>query len=378
MRRLVVLLISALLLFGVQAQSFELDMEMPPKQKGDSAQQAPLKGNWMQQVIESGFHIHDPRINYPKFPKFCLKVYDWGNDTFNSYDTTYVVGTGKNWKFYLNSYNWSQSYGYIFDLSKNENVLIRSRMNADFGFSLNFMALSIGYMWNVNHWITGNNAPRKTFDLAFTCSRFSAELRTLKTSGNARIRRFGNYNDGHKINIPLDDIHQQALSVSAYYFFNYKRYSQAAAYTYSKYQLKSAGTWLAGFRYGHQKMDIDFSDVPDVVLHYLPNLPRKNHFNFSEYSLMGGYAYNWVLPHHWTINLTALPSVGYRHSRIENKNLLQEKVSINMTGRLSFTYNHRAFFLSGIGRADGNFIFSKDYDFFNSNQSVSLLIGFRF
>ena len=55
-------------------------------------------GNWIKQLVDNGFKLHDPSINYPRFARFCLKVYDWGDRTFNSYDSTYVVSTGKNWK----------------------------------------------------------------------------------------------------------------------------------------------------------------------------------------------------------------------------------------------------------------------------------------
>ena len=47
---------------------------------------------WIKQIINNGFHIHDPAICYPKFPRFCLEVYNWGDRTFNSYDNNYVVG----------------------------------------------------------------------------------------------------------------------------------------------------------------------------------------------------------------------------------------------------------------------------------------------
>ena len=30
-----------------------------------------------------------------KFPRFCVKTYRWGDKFFNSYDSTYVVGSGK-------------------------------------------------------------------------------------------------------------------------------------------------------------------------------------------------------------------------------------------------------------------------------------------
>ena len=63
--------------------------------------------NWVSQLFANGFRINDPGINYPKFARFCLKVYNWGDKTFNSYDPCYVVGSGKNWKFYGKSYAWA-------------------------------------------------------------------------------------------------------------------------------------------------------------------------------------------------------------------------------------------------------------------------------
>ena len=73
---------------------------------------------WYKQLWSNGFRIHDPRINYPAFPRFVLKIYDWGDKTFNSYDKDYVVGTGKNWKLTLNSYNWMESYMMLFYSSR--------------------------------------------------------------------------------------------------------------------------------------------------------------------------------------------------------------------------------------------------------------------
>ena len=109
-----------------------------------------LKGNWVQQWASVNFNVNHPGIRYPKFPNFCRKVYNWGDRTFNSYDTTYVTGTGKNWKVYAKNYNWAQSYAYIFNIYKEEQVMLHSSINSDFGINLSFMAVSVGYTWNVN------------------------------------------------------------------------------------------------------------------------------------------------------------------------------------------------------------------------------------
>ena len=64
---------------------------------------------WYKQLLENGFRINDPQVNYPRFPRFLLSLYNWGDKTFNSYDPEYVVGVGKNWKITTKSYNWMES-----------------------------------------------------------------------------------------------------------------------------------------------------------------------------------------------------------------------------------------------------------------------------
>ncbi|MDE6490326.1 MAG: DUF4421 domain-containing protein, partial [Muribaculaceae bacterium] len=102
-----------------------------------------ISGNWIKQLVANNFRINDPSIRYPKFPKFCVDVYNWGNRTFNTYDTTYVVGTGKNWKAYMKSYNWADSYMLVF--SRDSRLKMVSDIYSDIGPSICFMAVSLGY-----------------------------------------------------------------------------------------------------------------------------------------------------------------------------------------------------------------------------------------
>lgn len=343
----------------------------------------PLEGNWFQQLWKCNFRINDPRIRYPKFPNFCRKVYNWGNDTFNTYDTTYVVGTGKNWKIMLNSSNWLQSFGYLFDLTNGtdhiDRVILRSNINSDLGVSLNFMAVGLSHTWNVNQLVRHSSAPRSTWSFNFTCALFSAELQTLSTRGNAYIERFGQYNEGKRVHIPFDDVSQEMLAIQAYYFFNHRKYSQAAAYTFSKYQLKSAGTWLLGAKYSNQDIKMDFTGLDDDMLAVKPeNLPVYSRFRFHEFGVVGGYAFNAVMPHHWLFNITATPSLGYRRSLMSGERKLSEMVVTGITGRFAFTYNHRALFLSLQGYGNSSFIFNAGYSFFSSRASLSLIVGARF
>lgn len=333
---------------------------------------------WYKQLFANGFRIHDPRINYPAFPRFVLKIYDWGDQTFNSYDEEYVVGTGKNWKLTLNSYNWMESYMMSFHSDRFKNRLgIISDIHSDLGLNLSFMAVSIGYTAKVNNWF-GDDSNRTNLNFNFTCSRFSANISALSTSGGARITHFGDYDiDG--FNYKFDNIEHKALSGELYYFLNYKKYSQAAAYCYSKYQLKSAGSAIFGFAFNNQRVNLDFSDLPKDMVEYLPELKSSYRFRFADYSVIAGYGHNWALsPRRWLANLTLLPAVGYRHSYSESSEGRKDMLAVNLRMKFSFVYNHKALFASLNGRFDGDLFFNSKYTFFNSTESVSLIVGCRF
>ncbi len=343
----------------------------------------PLHGNWVQQLIQTNFHINDPRIRYPRFANFCRKVYNWGNDTFNTYDTDYVVGTGKNWKASATGTMWMQSYGYLFNIENRnawENrIVMRSNQNYDFGVSLSFMAVSIGYTWNINRLANLHVAPRSTFDFAFSCALFAAELRKQSTSGNTVIERWGLYNDGHNVNIPLDNIHTDLFSISAYYFFNHRRFSQAAVYKFSKYQKRSSGSWMIGASYSQQDISMDFSDLPPEVLKFKPEqLDLHCNFNFHDFDIVGGYSYNAVMPHNWTFNITVLPGVGYKRWLVPGERDISELISASIDGRIGLTYNHRALFASASARIIGGFVFNSGYSFFSSTETASVIVGCRF
>lgn len=345
-------------------------------QEADSVAFAALP--WYKQLWVNGFRIHDKNVNYPAFPRFLLKVYDWGDRTFNSYDPQYVVGSGKNWKLLTNSYNWMESYMLLFSMRSRDMLHIRSEIYNDLGFHLSFMAVGIGYTAKVNNW-AGKHSNRSNFNFNFTCSRFSANIDILSTTGDTRITHFGGYGDGSSLHYKFNDIEHKALSGEFYYFLNHRKYSQAAAYCYSKYQLKTAGSAIFGFAFNNQRMYMDFSSLPEDMKKYLPSLESIYRFRYTDYALIAGYGRNWVLhPRRWLINLTLLPSVGYRHSYSDSSEGSKKMLAGNMRLRFAVVYNHKALFASLNGRIDANLYFNSHYTFFNSTESVSMIVGCRF
>lgn len=333
--------------------------------------------NWVSQLLSNGFRINDPGINYPKFARFCLKVYNWGDKTFNSYDPQYVVGSGKNWKFLGKSYTWAESYAMY--LPDDVNVRMSSAYYSDLGVSLNFMALSVGYMFNANDLFHHPVANRANFEFNFTCALFSGSYTHASTNGGVTITHFGDYNDGKRRHYNFNSVNHDVKTGSVYYFFNHDKYSHAAAYCYSKYQLKSSGTWICGFNFNTQEIDIDFTKLPTDMLKYLPDNRLRYRFHYTDYNLLGGYAYNWVpKARRWLLNITAMPALGYKHLYGDSADGRKDMFSANLKMMGSVVYNHKALFASLTGRFDGHIYMGRSYTFLNSTESVTFLVGFRF
>ncbi len=331
--------------------------------------------NWFNQLIENGFRINDPGVNYPKFPRFLLKVYNWGDKTFNSYDKDYVVSSGKNWKLIGKNYNWLESYALFF--TNHTDIRMVSNPYSDIGASLSFMAVSVGYTFNANELFGSPKTKRRHYEYGFTCSRLAANMVYTKTSGGVKITKFGEYDLPHSFH--FNGVTQKTFSLDAYYFFNNRRYSQAAAYCYSKYQLKSAGSLIAGINYGTQIINLDFTKLPLEMMEWMPGDHNYYGFHYTEYNVILGYAYNWVLhPRRWLANVTALPSIGYKHSYEDSTDGKKDMFATTVKLMLGVVYNHRNLFASLNGRFDGHLHFGDGYTFFNSIESFSLNVGLRF
>lgn len=333
---------------------------------------------WIKQLFENGFHINDPGVDYPRFPRFALKVYNWGDRTFNSYDSTYVVGSGKNWKGLVKSYNWFEnSTMFFFTDNTTRKVSMISQLFPDMGPYLCFMAVSVGYMFNLSDLI-GSDAHRNTFNLDFTCSRFSINFRRQSAEGGMRLTRMGDYNQGHHIDYPFKDIKLKSTTLDAVYFFNHRRYSHAAAYCFSKYQLRSAGSWVAGFSYANQRFEMDFGSLPPEMIQNMP-LPSLYILHHNDYTLTGGYAYNWVLyPRRWLINAMGTLALGYKHTSADATDAGRDMMAVNFRAMSSLTYNHRALFAGLQLRFDGFMYYNGQMFSFNQFGYITAMVGARF
>jgi len=332
------------------------------------------KDYWKRALAHGKLDINDQTIQYPRFLDICLDLYRWGDHTFNHYDTAYVTSTGKNWKLMVKNNNWLDSYsGHLTD--ERTTVRMNSDVTSNFGGQISFMALSLGYMINMRDLLGGKSVKNTRWDFSFTCSRLALELYYTKNDGSSvHMRQL----DDWMGNMLFSGLKRESYGAYGYYFFNHSRYAQAAAYCFSKYQRRSAGSFIIGGHWSHQDIVMDFEELSDDMKSYLPDENTDYRFRYRDYCVLIGYGYNWVLGDKWLLNITGMPSIGYRHSfpnSIEGKKTL---LSTNFRGKAAVVHNRGNFFYGLHIICDGHWYHSREHSLFNSNNDFNLTAGYRF
>ena len=333
------------------------------------------KGYWWRALKHGKVNFKDSTMGYPKFVMFCYRTYVWGDRVFNSYDSSYVTSTGKNWKLILKSNNWVDSY--IGHPVKDVNQIINSNLVSNIGLSLSFMAVSVGYSIGVSNLIHGGKVSNKV-DFSFICARFTADAYYWENNNeiNAIYRIKDLDNVRHKAR--QSGVSRKAMGLTAYYFFNNRRYAQAAAYCFSKYQRRSAGSWLAGFSLQHYDVSLDVEKLSDDVRPFFPTQADAPRILYNDYCLLFGYGHNWVLGPKWLLNFTITPYVGYRHNHFIGPDDTPSNISLNCRARMGAVYNHKQFFMAFQSYADHHRYASKISRLVNSLLDFSVLAGIRF
>lgn len=332
--------------------------------------------NWKTLLKERKLDPKDTTVVYPKFLGFCVKVYNWADRVFNSYDTTYVVGTGKKWKARILSDNWVDSY--YLNPGRKMPMRMMSDVYSNLGAYIQFMAVSLGYSFDLGRFFGQTPSTHNKLEFNFNCARFNVEGHFWESYGGTYIRTFGGYNNGHLIKEFFPGARQRTLAAKAYYFFNNRKFAMGAAYNFSKFQKRSAGSAIIGFNYNNLDITMDLNQIPEELKPYLNIDPRLYRFHYNTYCVMSGYSYNWVLNPHLLFNISAFPGLGYTRAYEDSAENGAGLFAVTLKGQGSLTYNLKDFFVCAVAKIDGNWYKSGSFSLFSSVENAQLSVGIRF
>lgn len=253
---------------------------------------------------------------------------------------------------------------------------MRSDPSTSVGVYLTYLAVSAGYDINVSKLFGGADQSRKRLRFGFNCMLFAAEAYLISNNVGTTLKKFG---PEHHLNLPFDAIDNSTWGVDAYYFFNHKRYSEAASFNYSRLQQKSQGAFYTGFSIYSQRLRFDFSGLPEELKTILPS--HWNNYiyqvNTHNYALRFGYGYNWVFAPKWVLGVSESPIIGVRKGYV-NSDISKVSLSLYNRMKLSVVWNNGPWFAGVTGRFDVAIVNDRETTYAGGVLSGEAVFGIRF
>jgi len=281
-----------------------------------------------------------------------------------------------------------------FILSSNgQSILLAPDQNIKVGPYFGWRWFFLGYTLELNKLNFWKHGLKREFDLSIYSSQVGVDLFYRRTGNDYKLRevRLGYDIDGSQLDgVGFDGINVGITGVNAYYIFNHGRFSYPAAFAQSTCQKVSCGSWMAGAGFTKNYLNLDFEKLKRVVegsivseqAVKLDSGMMFNNINYSDFSLSGGYAYNWVFARDWLFCASGQVALAYKTSygkTADEKNGFDfQKVNLDGIGRFGLVYNNTRWYtgLSVILRSN-NYHTSR----FSANNvfgSMNAYIGYNF
>ena len=223
------------------------------------------------------------------------------------YDTNYVARPKEKWLFRLlgnQTGNYIHAKGTVnglyskYDLHTKTNYTLGLEVNyCDVAATFSINPAKIGGDYNDYEFNFEYHGQQISFDISY--------LRATSLKGDIQYRDIDHLDE--------EGLRMNVVNASASYIFNHRKFSYPAALFQNYYQLRSAGSWLAGL-----SVQSGSIKTTDELKARSPQAPEV-HLTFANIALGGGYGYNFVFGRHsqWLFHLSALPSaVLYKHNRL--------------------------------------------------------------
>ena len=290
------------------------------------------------------------------------------------YDTNYVARPKEKWLFRLlgnQTGNYIHAKGTVnglyskYDLHTKTNNTLGLEINyCDVAATISVNPAKIGGDYNDYEFNFEYHGQKLSFDINY--------LRATSLSGDINFRDIDHLDE--------DGLRMNVVNVAAYYTFSHSRFSFPAAMFQNYYQLRSAGSWLAGLSFQSGSIK-----TTDELKERSPLAPEV-HLTFANVALGGGYGYNFVFGKHsqWLFHLSALPSVVlYKHNRltVNGNETKDHRLCFNMifNERAALVYHFTPRYNIGASLIMSNSLYDNGDIKFNQNKYLArAFLGVRF
>lgn len=317
---------------------------------------------------------------------------------FNMIDTTYIEPQHYNYTFMLQQtttyemYSLSDKSGQKISFSPDMSV----RLGPYFGWRWVFL----GYTFDLKHLqAKSNHTSKKEFDLSLYSSLLGIDLFWRQTGNDYKIDRLSlgkDINTSSIKNTPFGGLKSSIRGFNLYYIFNHRKFSYPAAYAQSTVQRKSAGSFLAGIGYTRHRLDLDLKELESVIRNklgaeigedaaHVDTMLMTSKVKYTDLSVTGGYAYNWVFAKNFLFNASLSMGLAYNSSSsdVEHKShtikdFNFKNFNLDGVGRFGLVWNNTRWYVGTSAIIHSYNYKKKQFSTNNSFGSFNLYVGYNF
>lgn len=234
---------------------------------------------------------------------------------------------------------------------------------------------------------------KQQLDLSIYSSQVGVDLFYRRTGNDYKLR---NANLGEGIDTsPLEGksfngIKAGITGFNAYYIFNHGRFSYPAAFSQSTIQKVSCGSWMAGLGYTRNSLELDYERLQWLIdLNMMSKFVKLDSalmfrkVNYNDFSISGGYAYNWVFKKNWLFGASLQAALAYKKSTGDvagnNRDGFDFKnVNLDGIGRFGLVYNNMRWYAGASVIVHTNNYHKSRFRTNNTFGSLNMYVGYNF
>lgn len=312
---------------------------------------------------------------------------------FSKIDTNYIEPQAYNFTVMLQ--NTTSFEGYTMRFDNGNGVRFSPRPSYKLGPYVGWRWIFLGYTLDLR--ATGGGA-RQALNLSLYANQVGIDLFLRKSGSNYRIGRVKlspGYDASPMRNIEFDGFSSSESGFNFYYIFNHKKFSYPAAYSQSTIQKVSCGSALAGVSYSRHSLNVDWQELyrlldekigDGTAVANLDTAIHRANTHYTDFSLSGGYAYNWVFAKHWLFDVSLQLALGYKqsHSDVASRpekffrDFSFHNFNIDGVGRMGLVWNNMRWY-AGASSIFHTYNYRRQR--FRSNTTfgnLNIYVGFNF
>lgn len=309
---------------------------------------------------------------------------------FNNIDTNYIEP--QHYNFTVMAQSTLTLEVYRLKSKSNQSIVFGPESSIKVGPYFGYRWMFLGYTFDLSHM---NSNSKKEFNLSLYSSMLGIDLFYRRTGNDYRIRS-ADFGDGVNTK-PLEGMAFSGLNVgitgfNLYYIFNHRKFSYPAAFSQSTCQKRSAGSAIFGIGYTHHSLDLNYNELQASVERYLPDYSEKldsglmfNKVKYDDFSVYGGYGYNYVVAKNCLLAASLSLGIGYKRSvgdlqksSFSFRDFSFRNFNIDGVGRFGFVWNNTKWYVGASAILHAYNYHKSQFSTNNFFGSVNVYAGFNF